>query len=151
MSKFICKVITPQGQIVKLKMTENDKITCLKKLKKNGMTPISIDICREFTRSKKKYYKLTIMGRTGKKNPRLGEDFLVCADEETIIKVIKNTYKFVEKHISPDAPAKKEHIGYIIDRTGFEEYKKYALEGVEPDGETKVNQCVYWSGIHFDR
>lgn len=106
---------------------------------------------RAFTRSKKKYYKLTIMGRTGKKNPRLGEDFLVWADEETIIKVIKNTYKFVEKHISPDAPAKKEHIGYIIDRTGFEEYKKYALEGVEPDGETKVNQCVYWSGIHFDR
>ena len=27
---------------------------------------------RAFTRSEKKYYKLTIMGRTGKKNPRLG-------------------------------------------------------------------------------
>ena len=24
----------------------------------------------------KKYYRLTLMGRTGKKNPRLGEDFL---------------------------------------------------------------------------
>lgn len=39
---FICKVLTPQGQVVKIKMTENDKIECLKKLKRNGMTPISI-------------------------------------------------------------------------------------------------------------
>ena len=30
---------------------------------------------RAWTRSEKKYYRLTLMGRTGKKNPRLGEDF----------------------------------------------------------------------------
>ena len=41
-NSFICKVLTPQGQVVKIKMTENDKIECLKKLKRNGMTPISI-------------------------------------------------------------------------------------------------------------
>ena len=106
---------------------------------------------RAFTRSKKKYYKLTIMGRTGKRNPRLGEDFLIWADEDSIIKIILNTYKFVEKYIDPNAPGRKEHIGYIIDRVGFEEYKKWALEGVELMPETIVKQCVYWSGIHFDR
>ena len=106
---------------------------------------------RAFTRSKKKYYKLTIMGRTGKRNPRLGEDFLIWADEESIIKIILNTYKFVEKYIDPNAPGRKEHIGYIIDRVGFEDYKKGALEGVELMPETIVKQCVYWSGIHFDR
>ena len=106
---------------------------------------------RALTRSKKKYYKLSIMGRTGKKNPRLGEDFLVWADEDNIIKIILNTYKFVDKYISPDAPARKEHIGYIIDRVGFEEYKKWALEGVELMPETIMKDCVYWSGIHFDR
>ena len=106
---------------------------------------------RALTRSKKKYYKLTIMGRTGKKNPRLGEDFLIWADAENIIKIITNTYKFVEKYISPDAPARKEHIGYIIDRVGFEEYKKWALDGVELMPETIMKDCVYWSGIHFDR
>ncbi len=106
---------------------------------------------RALTRSKKKYYKLTIMGRTGKKNPRLGEDFLVWADAENIIKIILNTYRFVEKYISPDAPGGKEHIGYIIDRVGFEEYKKWALEGVELMPETIKKDCVYWSGIHFDR
>lgn len=40
---------------------------------------------RAWTRSQKKYYRLTIMGRTGKKNPRLGEDFLLWADEDTIV------------------------------------------------------------------
>ena len=106
---------------------------------------------RAFTRSKKKYYKLTIMGRTGKRNPRLGEDFLVWADAENIVKIILNTYKFVEKYIAKNAPGGKEHIGYIIDRVGFEEYKKWALEGVELMPETIVKECVYWSGIHFDR
>lgn len=106
---------------------------------------------RAMTRSQKKYYKLTIMGRTGKRNPRLGEDFLVWADADNIIKIILNTYKFVEKYISPDAPARKEHIGYIIDRVGFEEYKKWALDGVELAPEAIVKQCVYWGGIHFDR
>lgn len=105
---------------------------------------------RALTRSKKKYYKLTIMGRSGKKNPRLGEDFLVWADEDNIVKIICNTYRFVEKYISPNAPARKEHVGYIIDRVGFEEYKKWALEGVELLPETIVKECVYWSGIHFD-
>lgn len=106
---------------------------------------------RALTRSKKKYYKLTIMGRTGKKNPRLGEDFLVWADADNIVKIILNTYRFVEEYISPDAPARKEHIGYIIDRVGFEEYKKWALDGVELMPETIMKKCVYWNGIHFDR
>lgn len=106
---------------------------------------------RALTRSKKKYYKLTIMGRTGKRNPRLGEDFLVWADAENIIKIIQNTYAFVDKYISPDAPARKEHIGYIIDRVGFEEYKKWALDGVELMPETIMKNNIYWGGIHFDR
>lgn len=105
---------------------------------------------RAFTRSKEKYYKLTIMGRTGKKNPRLGEDFLVWVDEESIKKIILNTYKFVDKYIDPNAPARKEHIGYIIDRVGFEEYKKWALDGVELGPKTIMKHCVHWSGIHFN-
>ncbi len=105
---------------------------------------------RAWTRSKKKYYKLAVMGRTGKKNPRLGKDFLVWADEDNIIKIILNTYKFVKKYISPDAPGGKEHIGYIIDRVGFEEYKRWALDGVELMPETVVNETIYWDGLHFD-
>lgn len=126
------------------------------KVKRDAEKCVGCGVCvtkcptRAFTRSAQKYYKLTIMGRTGKRNPRLGEDFLVWADADNIIRIILNTYRFVDRYISPDAPARKEHIGYIIDRVGFEEYKKWALEGVELLPETIVKECVYWSGIHFD-
>ncbi|NLI89904.1 MAG: sulfite reductase subunit C [Epulopiscium sp.] len=102
-----------------------------------------------WTRSKKKYYRLVIMGRTGKKNPRLAEDFLIWADEESIIKIVQNTYKFVENYIDRSAPGGKEHIGYIIDRVGFMEYKKWALDGVEFDDKAIVINNVYWGGVHY--
>ena len=57
--------------------------------------------------------------------------------------------KFVREYISPDAPYGKEHIGYIIDRVGFEKFKEYALKGVEFLPETIVKECVYWDGIHY--
>lgn len=100
-----------------------------------------------WTRDSKKYYRLAIMGRSGKKNPRLAEDFLIWADEENIIKIILNTYKYVEHYIDRSLP--KEHIGYIVDRTGFMEFKKWSLEGVNFDDITIVNQNVYWSGIKY--
>ena len=104
---------------------------------------------RAMTRSKEKYYRLVIMGRTGKKNPRLAEDFLIWADEESIRKIIKNTYKYVTEYIDPKAPGGKEHIGYIIDRTGFMEYKKWALEGVELSDKAIMKNNVYWSGVRY--
>lgn len=102
-----------------------------------------------WSRSKEKYYRLVIMGRTGKKNPRLAEDFIIWVDEESIIKIIQNTYKYVEEYISKDAPEGKEHIGYIIDRTGFMEYKKWALEGVELSDKAILKENIYWSGIKY--
>lgn len=102
-----------------------------------------------WTRSKKKYYRLTIMGRTGKKNPRLGEDLLKWTDEEAITKIILNTYDYVTEYIAKDAPGGKEHIGYIVDRTGFEEFKKWALKDVKLSSETEVYTPLYWKGIKY--
>ncbi|WP_066892110.1 sulfite reductase subunit C [Clostridium nigeriense] len=102
-----------------------------------------------WTRSKEKYYRLAIMGRTGKKNPRLAEDFIVWVDEESIIKIILNTYKYVEEYIDKNAPGGKEHIGYIVDRTGFMEFKKWALEGVNLSNKAIVKDNIYWSGIRY--
>lgn len=134
---------------VKALSKENEKVV------RNEEKCVGCGVCvtkcptRAFTRSKQKYYRLTIMGRTGKRNPRLGEDFMVWVDEDTIIKIILNTYKFVEKYIDRNAPGGKEHVGYIIDRVGFTEFKKWALEGVELLPETIVKEHVYWSGIHY--
>ncbi|MDA3731520.1 sulfite reductase subunit C [Niameybacter massiliensis] len=102
-----------------------------------------------WTRSKEKYYRLAIMGRTGKKNPRLAEDFIVWADEASIIKIILNTYDYVNEYIDRGAPGGKEHIGYIVDRTGFMEFKKWALKDVNLPEEAIVINNVYWSGIHY--
>ena len=102
-----------------------------------------------WSRSKEKYYRLTIFGRTGKKNPRLGEDFIIWADEESIVKIIQNTYKYVREYIAKDAPEGKEHIGYIVDRTGFMEFKKWALEGVELSEKAILKNNIYWSGIKY--
>lgn len=102
-----------------------------------------------WTRSKEKYYKLTILGRTGKKNPRMGEDFIKWIDEESIIKIVCNTYDYVKEYIDPNAPGGKEHIGYIVDRTGFEEFKKWALKDVKPPNIAEVTTPVYWRGIKY--
>lgn len=102
-----------------------------------------------WTRSEKKYYRLVIMGRTGKKNPRLGEDFLKWTDEKSITQIILNTYDYVAEYIDKNAPGGKEHIGYIVDRTGFEEFKKWALKDVELAPETEIFTPLYWKGVKY--
>lgn len=104
---------------------------------------------RAWTRSGKKYYRLTLFGRTGKRNPRLGEDFIKWADEDSIVKIILNTYDYVKHYINPQAPGGKEHIGYIVDRTGFEEYKKWALKDVALPEIAEVSTPVYWKGVKY--
>ena len=65
-----------------------------------------------------------------------------------LIKIILNTYKYVDKYI--DRSLAKEHIGYIVDRTGFMEFKKWILEGVNLPSYTIMKDNVYWSGIKYN-
>ena len=102
-----------------------------------------------WTRSEEKYYRLVIMGRTGKKNPRLAEDFAIWIDEDSIVKMIENTYDYVEQYIDRTAPGGKEHIGYIVDRTGFMEFKKWAMKDVNLGPKAVVKDNVYWSGVRY--
>ncbi len=104
---------------------------------------------RAWTRSSTKYYRLAIMGRTGKKNPRLAEDFLIWTDEESIIKIIKNTYDYVEEFIDRSLP--KEHIGYIVDRTGFDTFKEYALKDVNLPETAIVRENINWAGVVYPK
>ncbi|MDO4523653.1 MAG: sulfite reductase subunit C, partial [Eubacteriales bacterium] len=97
-------------------------------------------------RSQQKYYKLTLLGRTGKKNPRLGQDWIKWIDEESILKIVKNTYDYVKEYIDPQAPGGKEHIGYIVDRTGYQEFKKWALKDVTLPACAEINEPIYWPG-----
>ncbi|MFV0424083.1 MAG: sulfite reductase subunit C [Bacilli bacterium] len=101
-----------------------------------------------WSRSEDKYYRLAIMGRTGKKNPRLAEDFITWVDKKSIIKIILNTYSYVEEYIDRSLP--KEHIGYIVDRTGFMEFKKWVLKDVTLPKNARIKNNVYWNGIYYN-
>ena len=105
---------------------------------------------RAWTRSREHYFRIVLLGRTGKKNPRLAQDFIKWADEDTVLKIGKNVYAFIEEYIDPNAVEHKEHIGYIVDRVGFEEFKKWILEGVELGPKAEVSQTVYWGGKRYD-
>jgi len=102
-----------------------------------------------WTRSETRYFRLTLLGRTGKKNPRLGEDFIKWADADSIVKIITNTYDYVTKYIDPNAPGGKEHIGYIVDRTGVEEFLRWALKDVNLPAKAEVYSPLYWKGVKY--
>jgi anaerobic sulfite reductase subunit C len=100
-----------------------------------------------WTRNTTKFFDLSIMGRTGKKNPRLAERFIQWCSEDVVVKVIKNTYKYINEHIDRSLP--KEHIGYIVDRTGFQVFKEFALDRVVLNPEAKLAKHINWSGFHY--
>lgn len=104
-----------------------------------------------WTRNPQKLYRMVIMGRTGKRNPRLAQTFLEWVDEETVIKVITNTYGFIEEYIDKDAPGGKEHVGYIVDRTGYHTFKEYALKDVQLRNKAKVAEYIQFSGYQYER
>lgn len=104
---------------------------------------------RAWRRNGEKFFRLTLMGRSGKRNPRLGIDYLKWVDEASIIKIIQNTYDYVETYIAADAPEGKEHIGYIIDRTGTETFLEWAMRGVTLKDKAVVFSPLYWNGIKY--
>lgn len=97
-----------------------------------------------WSRSERSFFTMVIMGRTGKKNPRLAMPFIKGASEAVIVQIIKNTYQFVDRYIDRSLP--KEHIGYIVDRVGYEVFKKEVLEGIRLNEEAKVAKQILWSG-----
>lgn len=98
-------------------------------------------------RSKEKYYRMVIMGRTGKKNPRMAETFIKWGSQEGIIKIIQNTYDFVDRYI--DRGLVKEHIGYIVDRVGFETFKEEVLKDVDLGEKAIVVDHIEFGGYWY--
>ena len=65
--------------------------------------------------------------------------------------MVKNAYAYVDEYIDPDALEGKEHIGYIVDRTGFDEFFKWVMKDVHLNEKAEVATRVYWGGKHYDR
>lgn len=84
----------------------------------------------------KQLYRLIIGGRTGKKNPRLANTFIDDASEEVVLAVCRNVYPFMKRYCARHLP--KELMGYIIDRMGYEVFKREILGGTVLNPEAKV-------------
>jgi anaerobic sulfite reductase subunit C len=100
------------------------------------------------------YFRVVIMGRTGKKNPRIARSFLEWVDRDTVLKVCGNLYAYIDKYI--DRSLAKEHVGYIVDRTGFNIFKEDILKGVTLPSKARVANFIdfggykYHSNVHHD-
>lgn len=69
MPTFVYKAITPQGQIVKSKINDASKISCIKKLKRNGMVPVSVRQTVTLSRGSNDTKKKNIKNQDQKNKP----------------------------------------------------------------------------------
>jgi len=102
-----------------------------------------------WTRNPTHYFRLVILGRTGKKNPRLAATFLEWAEREAVLQVIRNVYVFIEQHIDRSLP--KEHLGYIVDRIGYPAFRAAVLTGVSLGPQTCVAETLNFAGYRYER
>jgi anaerobic sulfite reductase subunit C len=96
-----------------------------------------------------KYYKVVIMGRTGKKNPRLAQPFLKWATEKVVLQVVTNVYDYIDEYI--DDSLAKEHVGYIVDRTGYPLFKEEILGDIELNDDCRVADHIQFGGYQTDK
>lgn len=102
-----------------------------------------------WSRNPEKFYRLVVLGRTGKKNPRLAATFLEWASREAVLGVIKNVFPFIEAHI--DKSLDKEHLGYIVDRAGFPAFRDAVLQGIDIGPKTRVASVLEFAGYRYER
>ena len=91
----------------------------------------------------KKFFRITIGGRTGKHTPRLGKTFINFATEEVVLGVLGNWQKFSAWVL--DYKPVYMHGGHLIDMAGYEKFKEMILDGVELNPEAKVAQRIMWA------
>lgn len=84
----------------------------------------------------KNLYRIILGGRTGKRNPRLANTFIVNASERVVLDVCNNVYSFINLYIDKKLP--KEHLGYIIDRVGFDDFVREITISLSLNVEAKI-------------
>lgn len=95
------------------------------------------------------YYRVVVMGRTGKKNPRLAAGFLEWAERDGILKLCANLYDYIDKYIDRSLP--KEHVGYILDRTGYPVFREELLKDAQLGSKVKIAGHLDFAGSLYDK
>ncbi|MCF0111472.1 MAG: sulfite reductase subunit C [Erysipelotrichaceae bacterium] len=96
-----------------------------------------------WTRAEDKFFRVTLGGRTGKKDPRAGKLFLNWIKEEPLLQMFGNWTKF-SAWVMDNKP-QYLHGGHLIDMAGYHKFKEMILEGVELNPECLVAEQIYWA------
>jgi anaerobic sulfite reductase subunit C len=100
-----------------------------------------------WTRNPQKFFRLVVMGRTGKKNPRLAAPFAEWVTAEVVLGIMENLYPYIQEYI--DKSLVKEHVGYIVDRTGYQVFRDWLLRGITLNPEARIAPTMQWSGYMY--
>jgi anaerobic sulfite reductase subunit C len=79
-------------------------------------------------------------GPDGQEKPQDRQNLHKMGRQGVLIKIIQNTYDFVNRHI--DRSQAKEHIGYIVDRVGYPMFKKEVLKDVKLHAKALVAEHI---------
>ncbi len=104
---------------------------------------------RAWTRNPTKYYRVIILGRTGKRNPRLAATFLELVTEDVVLGMLRNVYGFIDEHIDKSLP--KEHLGYIVDRVGYPIFRDTVLKNLDLGPKGRVAERLDFHGYWYER
>lgn len=87
-------------------------------------------------------YQVRLGGRTSKKTPRVGKVFLNWVTEDVIQAVIRNIFEF-EREMLDGTPVYL-HMGHLIDRAGYNNFKQRVLRGVTLNPGAQVAERMHW-------
>lgn len=107
------------------------------------------DVCptRAMKRYSKKLYRITIGGRTGRKNPRIGKIFVDYITEDVLLDIFRNWIPF-SKYVLHGQPVYL-HGGHLIDRAGYEKVKEMLFKGITFNKEAKIAKRLNWSEVEY--
>ncbi|WP_297630486.1 sulfite reductase subunit C [uncultured Clostridium sp.] len=107
------------------------------------------DVCptRAMKRYDKKLYRITIGGRTGRKNPRIGKVFVDYVTEETLLSIFENWIPF-SKYVLHGQPVYM-HGGHLMDMVGYEKVKEMLFKDVQFNEEAKIAKRINWSEVEY--
>ena len=93
-------------------------------------------------RQPEQLYQVRLGGRTSKKTPRVGKVFLNWVTEDVIQAVIRNIFEF-EREMLDGTPVYL-HMGHLIDRAGYNNFKQRVLRGVTLNPGAQVAERMHW-------
>lgn len=114
----------------------------------NGKMVINRDICigcgecvtvcptRAMARYNKDLYRVTLGGRTGRINPRIGKVFIDYVTEDVLFAMFNNWVPF-SKYVLDNKPIYL-HGGHLVDKAGYKIVKEYLFKDVVFNEEAKI-------------